>query len=101
MIGSKYRRFVILLNQIQGVETTEGIIRDHIQFLQQLEKNEQLELCGPFSDYEGGMLVIKANSVEEARDIAESDPFVKTNVRTYELRTWELSCEENNHLGMG
>ena len=44
---------------------------------------------------------MKTNSFEEAKKVAESDPFVKEGYETYELRTWELSCKENNHMGMG
>lgn len=47
------------------------------------------------------MAIIRADSLEAARMIAESDPFVKSGVESYELRTLHLSCKENNHLGMG
>ncbi|WP_368858143.1 hypothetical protein [Paenibacillus oleatilyticus] len=46
-------------------------------------------------------MIIRASCYEEARSIAESDPFVSTGTESYELRTWQLSCEENNHLGAG
>ena len=52
-----HRRYVIFLDQIEGVETTEAHVREHVQFLKKLEDNEQLELCGPFTDYKGGMLI--------------------------------------------
>ncbi len=47
------------------------------------------------------MIIIKAFDFNEAKAIAESDPFVLSKVRTFEIRSWELSCEENNHMGMG
>ena len=97
----KHRRYVILLDQIKGVKTTETHIRDHVQFLKNLEDNGRLELCGPFIDHKGGMVIIKAGSLEEAKEIAHSDPFVKSGVRNCEVRSWQLSCKENNHLGMG
>lgn len=96
-----FQRYVVMLNKIDGVETPQEIIKEHVQFLQKLESRGQLEMCGPFSDFPGGMLVLKANSLEEAKDIANSDPFVQSGVRAMSLRTWELSCKENNHLGMG
>jgi len=97
----KHRRYVIFLDQIKGVKTTENHIRDHVQFLKQLEENGRLVLCGPFIDHKGGMVIIRADSLEEARQVAHSDPFVKSGVRNCEIRSWQLSCEENNHLGMG
>ncbi|XOK64620.1 YciI family protein [Paenibacillus elgii] len=98
---TKFTRYVILLSLNPGKKLTEELIRKHIAFQRKLEKNGQLELCGPFSDYQGGMMIIRASCYEEARSIAESDPFVSTGTESYELRTWQLSCEENNHLGAG
>lgn len=97
----KHRQYVIFLDQIKGVKTTEAHIRDHVQFLKNLEDTGQLELCGPFIDHKGGMVIIKAESLDKAKEIAHSDPFVKSGVRSCEVRSWQLSCKENNHLGMG
>ncbi|MBA9087426.1 uncharacterized protein YciI [Fontibacillus solani] len=94
-------RYVILLSVVPGQKMTEELIRAHVQHLKQLDLEGKLELCGPFSDYRGGMVIIKASSYEEAKKIAESDPYIVSGVETYELRTWELSCEANNHMGMG
>ncbi|MMZ59010.1 YciI-like protein [compost metagenome] len=94
-------RYVILLSVVPGKKMTEELIRAHVRHLKQLDLEGKLELCGPFSDYRGGMVIIKASSYEEAKNIAESDPYIVAGVETYELRTWELSCEANNHMGMG
>jgi len=79
----------------------EVLIRAHVAFLRKLDKEEKLVMCGPFTNCKGGMVIIKASGLEEATRVAESDPFVSEGVRTFEVRTWELSCEENNHMGMG
>ncbi|MCP4448185.1 MAG: hypothetical protein GY811_23035 [Myxococcales bacterium] len=47
------------------------------------------------------MIIARAASENEARLIAEADPFVTSGAETYELRRWELSRRGNNHLGMG
>jgi uncharacterized protein len=96
-----FTRYVILLNEIAGKTTTREIVRSHVQYLKDLDKSGKLVMCGPFTDYKGGMVVIKAADINDAKDIAKSDPFVREGFRTYELRTLELSCEENNHMGMG
>lgn len=95
-----FLRYVILLSHA-GKPMTEALIRAHVEHLKKLDAERRLVLCGPFKDHPGGMVVVKAASKEEARAVAEADPFVKEGVETYELRTWELSCAENNHLGMG
>ena len=96
-----FKRYVIMLDNIDRIETSQKIIKEHVQFLQKLETENKLELCGPFNDFPGGMLILKVETLAEAREIAHSDPFVKTGVRSMKLRTWELSCKENNHLGRG
>ena len=101
MQGNKFKRFVVLLNKVSGVETTPALIKDHIQYLRKLDSKKHLELCGPFTDYPGGMIVLKCSTLEEAQYLVAEDPFVKSGARTVEVRTWEISCEENNHMGMG
>lgn len=98
---SKYTRYVILLNDNTNKTTTKEIVKAHVQHLKDLDKQEKLILCGPFTNYAGGMIIIKATNLDEAKQIAESDPFIKEGVRSYELRVLELSCKENNHMGMG
>ncbi|TCJ02813.1 YciI family protein [Cytobacillus praedii] len=93
--------YVILLSINHGKKLTEPVIRKHISFLRKLEEKNQLVLCGPFLDYKGGMVIIRAESMEEAKAVAESDPFITSGLESYEIRTMEVSSEENNHLGMG
>ncbi|MEF2967663.1 YciI family protein [Paenibacillus sp. M1] len=94
-------RYVILLSVIPGKEMSEELIRAHVGHLKELDRQGKLVLCGPFTDYRGGMVIIKAAGYEEAKAVAEADPYVQAGVESYELRTWELSCEGNNHMGMG
>lgn len=93
--------YVILLSLNEGRSLTEELIRGHISYLRQLEENGQLVLCGPFGNVKGGMVIIRAGSFEEAEEIAKLDPFISSGAEAYEVRVWNLSCEANNHLGMG
>ncbi|MBW4839457.1 MAG: YciI family protein [Paenibacillaceae bacterium] len=97
----EFKRYVILLNLNPGRRLDEDLIRGHVAHLRELDRNGQLVICGPFIDYKGGMVIVKAGSLEEAREIAERDPFVKSGAENYEVRTWAISCEENQHLGAG
>lgn len=96
-----FTRYVILLTPRPGTRSSESLIRAHIAHLRRLDAAGQLELCGPFADHTGGMVIVRANSMEEARAIAAADPFVAEGVEDFEVRLWQLSCEANNHLGMG
>lgn len=94
-------RWVILLQHARPELFSGELVRAHCARLEQLERQGRLELCGPFPEHRGGMVVLRGVSEDEARAIAEADPFVTSGAETYELRKLEVSCRENNHLGMG
>lgn len=73
------------------------IVKKHVDHLQHLDKSGKLVLCGPFTDYAGGMVILNCENIEEARKIAESDPFIAEGYKTYELRTLEIANKENNY----
>ncbi|MEF2967575.1 YciI family protein [Paenibacillus sp. M1] len=99
--NGQFIKYVILLSMNPGKSFNEELIREHVAHLRELQAMGKLVMCGPFADYPGGMIVIEAADLEEARALAERDPFVKSGTENYELRAWEISSEENNHLGMG
>ena len=75
-----------------------GIIRRHVDHLRELDAKGALVLCGPFSDYPGGMVVVRVESPEGAKAIAEAAPFISSGCKTYELRCLEVANAENNYL---
>ena len=91
--------YAIMLNKIPGRETSAETVARHIEHLRRLDDQGKLVLAGPFEDYPGGMVIVRADSLEAARQIAESDPFVSEGVRTFEIRTWLLATRENGYLG--
>jgi uncharacterized protein len=91
-------KYVIILTMNQGRSFTEELIKEHVAFLRDLDQKGKLELCGPFTDYAGGMIVVRADSYEEAVKIAKSDPFISSGTESFEVRTWQLANKENNYL---
>ena len=88
--------FVYLMNNQKPLN--KEIIKSHVEYLRGLESSGKLILSGPFTDYPGGMVIILAEDLIEARDIANSDPFIASGCKTYEIRTLKLANEENNFL---
>ncbi len=43
------------------------------------------------SEPEAGMIVLRANSFEEAQAIADEDPLHKAGLRTYTIQKWRLN----------
>ena len=76
----------------------KDIIKNHVEYLKELKSQGKLVLCGPFTDYPGGMVIISADNLEEAKKIAKLDPFIVSECKTFEIRTLELANEENNYL---
>jgi len=76
----------------------EELIKRHVEYLRELKRLGKLVLCGPFTDYPGGMVIFLAEDLVEAINIAESDPFIASGCKSYEIRTLEPANEENNYL---
>jgi uncharacterized protein YciI len=65
-----------------------------MDFLVQKEKEGKIFARGRFVDGEGGLVVYIADSLEEAMDIAESDPLVTSGARTLDLHEWDMKLAQ-------
>ncbi|MDA8584756.1 YciI family protein [Rhodobacteraceae bacterium] len=67
---------------------------DHLAYQGEQERAGALFLAGPMSDETGeqmegmGLIIYRAASLEDAREIAENDPMHKSGARTFTLRRW-------------
>jgi uncharacterized protein YciI len=71
-------------------ELNQKFRQAHLDYLAALVEQEKVHLKGPFVDGTGGMVVYKAESLEEAQKLAEEDPYVKEGVRRLELHEWGI-----------
>ncbi len=74
------------------------IIKNHVEYLKELKSKDKLVLCGPFTDFPGGMVILLAEDLDEATNIAKSDPFIASGCKSFEIRTLEPANDENNYL---
>jgi len=70
-------------------------LEEHLLYMIELERQGILFASGPFSDEAGtsagdGMTIVRADSFEAARAIAEGDPFFKHGLRTFTIRRWTV-----------
>lgn len=77
-------------------QLNEAIILEHVQHLKQLKKDERLVICGPFTDHPGGMVVFHATSKNEALQIANQDPFIRDQFKSFDLYTLDVADERND-----
>lgn len=95
MRGQQY--YVYFSTPNEGVTRVMQDVEPHLQHLFRLERDGLLVFSGPFadsddSDFPGdGMVVLRCKSLEEARAIAESDPFHVSGVRSYTVRPWQMN----------
>jgi uncharacterized protein YciI len=62
----------------------------HLAYLEEQHAKGRIFANGRFADGWGGMVIYKAESIEEVREWAENDPFVEHQARTYEIHEWEM-----------
>ena len=84
--------FVYWLTIMVDRATYEPHLPDHLRYLASLHEAGALVLSGPFTDRTGGMIVVRAESLDAARAIAEADPLVASGVDRYDLREWRLTA---------
>jgi uncharacterized protein len=88
--------YIYLMHNQKSVNS--DIVKSHVEYLKKLNRIGKLVLCGPFLDYPGGMVIICAEDLIEATNIAKCDPLIDSGCKTFEIRTLELANEENNYL---
>lgn len=70
----------------------------HLDYQIELERKGIMFGAGPLFENDGaggppvaGMIIVRADSMDEARAIADADPMHKAGVRTYTIRKWMLN----------
>ena len=67
--------------------TDKIIQRKHMQYIQQLTKDQKLVLAGPFKEG-GGIFILKVKSIDEAQHIMDQDETIKQNINAYRIKEW-------------
>src|SRR3954471_8290948 len=87
--------YLVVTRPVRSPEIAKRL-QDHLNHQVELEKRGIMFAAGPLyprgSDIpEAGMVVLRANSFEEADAIAKEDPLHKAGLRTYTLQKWRLN----------
>lgn len=89
--------YVVLTKPASGMDAVLAHLQEHLAYQLQLERTGVMFAAGPFADDQGqewegeGMVIIRAQSLEEARQIAANDPMHKSGARTFRVRPWLLN----------
>jgi len=66
----------------------------HLDHLASAFQQGRIFAYGRFVDGSGGLIIYKANSLEEATKLAQGDPYVANGARGLEIHEWEMVYEK-------
>jgi uncharacterized protein len=99
------RLYVIVTTPVSGHGPVQAASEEHLSYQIALERKGALFAAGPILTDDGlycegeGMIIIRASSLEEARETAEQDPMHRSGARRYRIRPWILN-EGSLNLGI-
>ena len=84
--------YAAILETIDSQKDSE-ILDIHKAYLQKYIDEGKIFAKGPFTDHSGGLVIYKAESYEEAKELAENDPAVLQKTRKLTLKEWRSNIE--------
>lgn len=81
--------YIVISNRIVEKEISGSYRTSHLDYLTQLKKTGKLKMAGKFHDGSGGLYILVANSLKEALEMADADPYHFNMFRNYTLKKWE------------
>jgi uncharacterized protein YciI len=83
----------VMLRRTVDQTVLRANIGAHLRWMVDAEKRGQVFLSGPVAPREGatkldGLTIIRAANLDEAEELAATDPFVKLGAIEYEIREW-------------
>jgi uncharacterized protein YciI len=94
-------KYFAAMQTIRDASQIEPNKAAHVEFLERLVGEGKIALRGRFTDGSGGLTIFQAQTLEEARAIAESDPYVTAGARHLELREWAMKPSVEEYLAAG
>jgi uncharacterized protein len=87
--------YVVVSKAIAPPDRITELLPDHLEYMIALEKRGLVFASGPLTEAGGaprgdGMTVLRCASADEARAIAEADPFFVNGLRVFEVREWTV-----------
>jgi len=62
-------------------------------WIQKLKDEGHFVAAGKYSDNSGGLLIFRADSIEEARELVKNDPLVRNQAVAHEVKEWDANFD--------
>ena len=88
--------YAVLTTPIVEREVMMKSLPDHLEYQVSLEERGIMFAAGPLFDDDdapprAGLIIIRANSFDEAHAIAKADPMHERGLRSYTLDKWQIN----------
>lgn len=83
--------YLVRLTLVVDRALYEPHLPDHLAYLARLKVAGHLLLSGPNTDRTGGFVLLRADSLEQAHELASRDPLVERGLDTYTVHEWRLT----------
>ncbi|MFC4619077.1 YciI family protein [Camelliibacillus cellulosilyticus] len=94
------KTFVVHLSGKQKNLLTHSLLTKHVGYLRHLKEVGVLPFCGPCKD-DTALMIIKAETLEEAHGRVEADPFAQVNYYQNRRIVEIEEANESNHFLLG
>lgn len=84
-----------------GVPMREQGLGPHAAYMQRLQDEGRLFAGGGYASDDGGMAVVTAANIDDARAILAADPAVTSGIFVAELRHWRVRFRTDDALPQG
>jgi uncharacterized protein YciI len=76
--------------RMKDLEKNVSCRQQHLDYLLQKKNEGRIFASGRFTGNDGGLVIYTADSFDEAKKLAEGDPFVVSGARVLELYEWDM-----------
>jgi uncharacterized protein YciI len=83
-------KYFAAIQSILDASKIEAVRASHLEYLNRNVAESRIHLRGRFPDGSGGLTIYKAETLDDARQLAEGDPFVSSGARRVELHEWDM-----------
>jgi len=91
-------KFVCILNTDERGVWTKDLVKRHVAHIRNMKQKGVLFLCGILKEIHGGLIILEADSYEDAEAHILQDPTVVNKCYGYTICEFIEGNEENNYL---